>query len=62
MTTDTVAQSVLFPDLVDRPLVAAFTENRREFEGAWYGDHRPDAGSLERFEQNVRFLVRKDAA
>jgi hypothetical protein len=33
LTTDTVAQSVLFPDLVDRPLVAAFTEPHSSSDG-----------------------------
>lgn len=33
MTSDTVAQSVLFPDLVDRPLVAAFTEPHSSSDG-----------------------------
>ena len=43
-------------------VVAAFSENRREFEGVWYGDRRPGDGALARFEQNVRLLVRRDAA
>ncbi len=33
MIDDTVAQSVLFPDLVDRPLVAAFTEAHSSSDG-----------------------------
>lgn len=43
-------------------VVVAFSENRREFEGVWYGDRRPDAEAIARFEQNVRVLVRRDAA
>jgi hypothetical protein len=33
LTSDTVAQSVLFPDLIDRPLVAAFTEPHSSSDG-----------------------------
>lgn len=44
------------------PAAAAFAENRRAFEGAWYGDHRPAADAVARFEENVRLLVRKEGA
>ena len=33
MTTDTVAQTVLFPDLFDKPLVAQFTQEQASSDG-----------------------------
>lgn len=41
-------------------LVSAYAENRRAFEGVWYGDRVPDASALGRFEHNVRVLVHKE--
>ena len=43
-----------------RERVAAYTENRRDFEGVWYGDRVPDPVVLDRFEMNVRRLVHKE--
>jgi hypothetical protein len=43
-------------------VVTAYADNRRAFEGVWYGDHRPPAEALARFEDNVRLLVRRDPA
>ncbi|MBE2214535.1 MAG: hypothetical protein IAE82_11745 [Opitutaceae bacterium] len=43
-------------------VVSAYAENRRAFEGVWYGDQRPEGAALARFEDNVRLLVRRDPA